>query len=128
MKTKKTDPNQLWLDFENALETHRESTEALMKASRALHESPEVTPDTKKKAKKDITEERKLFTKLVRVSAYRNYDGCFAKSYARVYQELKMRTGFDVYAWLDKCSTPRATILEAHGYMGEALKIARAVL
>lgn len=128
MKTKKPDPNQLWLDFEKAVETHRESTDNLVKTVRALHESPEVTQESKKKARKILSDERKMFNRLVAVAAFRNNRGRVREVYARIYHELKVKTGFDAYAHLEKHNTPCVEAVEAHGYMGEALKIAQGVL
>lgn len=87
---KKNDPNQLMLDFEQACTNFQQAGQQLVEAAQAVRQS-QAPKKQKKKVKKALSDERRLFNKLVRCYAYRRLGGDCAAAYTEVYFRLQDR-------------------------------------
>jgi len=88
MRKKKTDPNQLMLDFEGARVRFQTAAQDLVQAADALVRDQ---PEARKEVRSKISGERKFFNYLVRTLAYSQFDGDFRRAYLRVYDRLSQK-------------------------------------
>lgn len=86
--SKKNDPNQLMLDFEHACTEFQQASVKMVEAAQAVQQS-QTSKKQKKATKKALSDERRLFNKLVRCYAYHKLGGDYAAAYTTVYYHMR---------------------------------------
>jgi hypothetical protein len=123
---KKQDPNQLWLDFREAVKSVRTAAEQMEKAAEALHRSPEVPAAKKTEAVEEVVELRRRLNRIVRhLAKDRNLH--WREIWEIVFRRLRESTGFDARSKaLAKGIRPLDAIQQG-GKLQAALRVAAAV-
>jgi hypothetical protein len=85
MRKKKTDPNQLMLDFEGARTRFQTAARDLVQAADALVRDQ---PETCKQVRSQVSGERRFFNYLVRTLAFSQLEGDFRAAYVKVYDQF----------------------------------------
>lgn len=125
MKNKKDDPNQLMLDFEQACANFQRSSQELVEAAQAVQQST-ASKKKKRAVQKTLSDERRLFNKLVRCHAYNRMGGDFAATYIEVYYRLRQR----VSIWCQDRAPKQSIVdyLDKQGLLPEALTEIRSMI
>lgn len=124
-KKKKDDPNQLLLDFERACTNFQQAGQQMLEAAQAVQQS-QVPKKQKRAVTKQLSDERRLFNKLVRCYAYRRLGGDCAAAYTEVY--FRLRDRLDI--WCQDRPPKKSVVgfLEEQGLLPQALTEIRGLI
>jgi hypothetical protein len=126
-KAKKQDTNQLWLDFSTAADNLKSAVVQFEKAAKAILEAP--APAEQKIAALDESKQlRKLLNRKVRTLACVKFGKDFRAAYMALYEELRVRFGFNVYPLLASWKGAHVDALEKCGQLPNAIKAVNGLL